>query len=95
MPYKNPEHKRQWEREHREDRNARRRTRSLPIVLDRHRKAATSGLISEQRADTDAKMIAALVVGMLLLALLFVVWRLRPDVSEPGVHAYGLPDEGQ
>jgi len=25
MPYKNPEHKRQWEREHREERNARRR----------------------------------------------------------------------
>ena len=25
MPYKNPEDKRQWEREHREERNARRR----------------------------------------------------------------------
>ena len=25
MPYKDPEHKRQWEREHREERNARQR----------------------------------------------------------------------
>jgi len=28
MPYKDPEHKRQWEREHREERNARRRKSS-------------------------------------------------------------------
>jgi hypothetical protein len=29
MPYKNPEHKQQWEREHREERNARRRMQRL------------------------------------------------------------------
>lgn len=29
MPYKNPEHKRQWEREHREQRNEQRRMRCL------------------------------------------------------------------
>jgi hypothetical protein len=29
MPYKNPERKRQWEREHREQRNARRREQGL------------------------------------------------------------------
>jgi ferric-dicitrate binding protein FerR (iron transport regulator) len=29
MPYKDPERKRQWEREHREQRNARRRTQRL------------------------------------------------------------------
>ncbi len=29
MPYKNPEHKRQWEREHRQERNARRRMQRL------------------------------------------------------------------
>lgn len=28
MPYKDPEHRRQWEREHREERNARRRKSS-------------------------------------------------------------------
>ncbi len=37
MPYKNPEHKRQWEREHRDERNARRRkaassVRVVPIL---------------------------------------------------------------
>ena len=30
MPYKDPERKRQWEREHLEERNARRRTSYLP-----------------------------------------------------------------
>jgi hypothetical protein len=89
MPYKNPEHKRQWEREHREERNARRRTRSLPVVLDRPREAATSDLITEQKADTGANMIAALVVGMFLLAVLVAAWRLRRKVSEPSVHARG------
>lgn len=29
MPYKNPERKREWEREHREQRNGRRRARRL------------------------------------------------------------------
>lgn len=36
MPYNNPEHKRQWERDHREERNARRRksmSRHLPDPL--------------------------------------------------------------
>ena len=78
MPYKDPERKRQWEREHREERNARRRTNSPPIVLNRPREAATADLITEQKADTGANMIAALVVGMSLLALLFAAWRLCP-----------------
>ena len=30
MPYKDPERKRQWEREHREERNARRR-KAVPV----------------------------------------------------------------
>jgi len=89
MPYKNPENKRLWEREHREERNARRRTRSLPVVLDRPHEAATSDLITEQNADTDANMIAVLVLGMFVLALLFAAWRLPPRVSEPSVHAQG------
>ena len=34
MPYKDPERKRQWEREHREQRNAMRRTERLPSGRD-------------------------------------------------------------
>jgi ferric-dicitrate binding protein FerR (iron transport regulator) len=90
MPYKNPEHKRQWEREHREERNARRRTRSLPVVLEGPREALMPDLITERKAD-NATMIAALVAGMFVLALLFAAWRLGREVSEPSVHAQGVP----
>jgi hypothetical protein len=34
MPYKDPENKRQWEREHREHRNAQRRTRRVGLSGD-------------------------------------------------------------
>ena len=35
MPYKDPERKRQWEQEHREQRNARRRAQRLAIRLQK------------------------------------------------------------
>jgi LPXTG-motif cell wall-anchored protein len=89
MPYKDPERKRQWEREHREERNAMRRTRSLPVVPGRPRETAMPDLITEQKADTGSNVIAALAVGMFLLALLFAAWRSRRKVAEPSVHALG------
>ena len=49
MPYKDPERKRQWEREHREQRNAMRRLRCLP---------AWSGHASVSNATSD--IVAAL-----------------------------------
>jgi hypothetical protein len=63
MPYKDPERKRQWEREHREERNAMRRTRSLPVVPGRPRETAMPDLITEQKADTGSNVIAAFAVG--------------------------------
>jgi len=39
MPYKNPERKRQWEREHREQRNARRRMQDVNARSGRHQKS--------------------------------------------------------
>ena len=86
MPYKDPKRKCQWEQEHREERNARRRIRSLPTVLDRPRKMAAPELIAEQKVDTGANMIAALVMGMFAIALLLAVWRLRLNGSGPSVH---------
>ena len=86
MPYKDPKRKCQWEQEHREERNARRRTRSLPVVLDRPRKMPAPELIAEQKVDTGANMIAALVMGMFAIALLLAVWRLRRNGSGPSVH---------
>jgi hypothetical protein len=97
VPYKDPERKHQWEREHREERNARRRTTSLPANHDRPREAATADLITEQktRMYTFVYMIAALVAGMFVMALLFAAWRLHSKVSEPSVHAQGVPAKGQ
>jgi hypothetical protein len=40
-------------------------------------------------------MIAPLLVGMFVLGLLFAAWRLGHEVSEPSVHAQGVPDKGQ
>jgi len=86
MPYKDPDRKREWEQEHREERNARRRTRSLPTVLDRPRKMPAPELMAEQKVDTGANMIAALVMGMFVMVLLLAVWRLRRNGSGPSVH---------
>jgi hypothetical protein len=95
MPYKDPERKRQWEHQHRDERNARRRTRSLPVVLGRRRETAIPDLITEQEAETGTNMIAALGVGMFVLALLCAAWSLGRKVSEPSVHAQGVPYKGR
>lgn len=66
MPYKNPERKRQWEREHREERNARRRTAPGAQVI-----YAPANQKSEN-LDT----IAGLVLGLVfVLIALFAAWR--------------------
>jgi len=78
MPYKDPERKRQWEREHRE-RNARRRTQRvapgsgqatarraatvIAAALRRHRRPATDPG-SDQKPKGVGKGILGLVVGV-------------------------------
>jgi len=49
MPYKNPEDKRKWEQEHREQRNARRRMRRLPMNGLTARTPAPDPVLQEQR----------------------------------------------
>jgi ferric-dicitrate binding protein FerR (iron transport regulator) len=70
MPYKDPEHKRNWEREHREERNARRRKQPLTVQLRVHdplspRETTASWTVA---AAIGGVMVA---VGMVLLA----AWR--------------------
>jgi len=67
----------------------------MRVFLDRPHEAATPDLITQQKAETGVHMIAALVVGMFVMALVFAAWRLRPKVSEPSVHALGAPEKGQ
>lgn len=64
MPYKNPEDKRRWEREHREIRNARRRQiRSKRQTNDFVQQTAPDPA-SQQNSTNGWKMLAALAVGV-------------------------------
>jgi hypothetical protein len=49
---------------------------------------------TKQRADTGANMIAVLLAGMFVLALLFAAWRLGRKISELSVRRT-YPNKGQ
>jgi hypothetical protein len=83
MPYKNPEHKRQWEREHRGQRNARRRTQQsdlgsrqhtspktfdLRTALRRARKPADDPVSNEPRSSWKSTLCWVVGIGVVLLA---------------------------
>jgi ferric-dicitrate binding protein FerR (iron transport regulator) len=73
MPYKDPEHKRQWEKEHRVERNARRR-RTYAVAEQTAMKTQLPDPTSDEQQHASAPMIAGLAV--FLMALLGV-WLLR------------------
>jgi ferric-dicitrate binding protein FerR (iron transport regulator) len=64
MPYKDPERKRQWEREHRKERNARRRRQHLTMQIRAMLPKAAVDTTSNQQPKSKWKSIAALVVGL-------------------------------
>jgi hypothetical protein len=78
MPYRDPQRKRQWEREHREDRNARRR-KSLS-----RQPPEPSGIVvplpDPNSAQLPVSSVNAAIGGMMglafLLTVLIVIWRL-------------------
>jgi hypothetical protein len=77
MPYKDPERKRQWESEHREERNARRRKSTSvhspePLCAD----APLSDPNSVQVPLTSANVAIGVMIGLaFLLTVLIVIWR--------------------
>ena len=86
MPYKDPERKRQWEREHREQRNARRRKPYASSTIESS-DAPTPDSYDEQ-SDIRVNMIAALVVALAsVVILLLAAWRLRRarEVGSPRI----------
>ena len=69
MPYKNPEDKRLWEREHREQRNAQRRQRLGAPMKPILPKPAPDPISDQQAESTWKVMIGfALAIGITLLA---------------------------
>ena len=99
MPYKDPVRKRQWEREHRERRNARRRTQRvapgsgqdtvrkaatvIAAALRRHRKPATDPC-SDQKPKGVWKGILGLVVGVGVVMLAAFIGASGFNAGAPG-----------
>ena len=78
MPYKDPESKRRWERDHREERNARRRISAV--------EAQMSDPITHEKLDSGANLLPVLVLGLTFLVLLLVAgWRFS-GILEPSGH---------
>jgi len=66
MPYKDPERKRQWERDHRQERNARRRKATLDVGSKQPEIAFSApDPISDQRATMTLNVMAGLVTIVL------------------------------
>jgi hypothetical protein len=87
MPYKDPERKRQWEQEHREQRNARRRTPRVAVSpIGPGFETTMPGPITDDRSDSSANLIPVLVIGFTFLVILLVAgWRFF-GILEPGGH---------
>ena len=65
MPYKNPEHKRQWEREHRVQRNAARKKPTLAAGSGKSMvPKPMSDPVSAANASSGWRALAALAVGV-------------------------------
>ena len=64
MPYKNPEDKKRWERDHREIRNSRRRQSRFEIQTNAFVQQTPPDPVSQQNSKNGWKMLAALVVGV-------------------------------
>ena len=87
MPYKDPERKRQWKREHREHRNAQRRRLQLAVSpIGSRYETPMSDPITDERSDSGANMIPVLVIGVAFLVMLVVAgWRFS-GILEPSGH---------
>jgi hypothetical protein len=81
MPYKDPERKRQWEREHREERNARRR-RTFAVAGQLAIKTQLPDPTSDEQQPASVAMIAG--VAMLLMTLLGM-WLLRTAAERENI----------
>jgi hypothetical protein len=81
MPYKDPERKRQWEREHRVERNARRRKRQLLVVPSGPREPRPApDPISNHPLNTTGNVVAGIVSLVLVVAMILIA---RWSVSGP------------
>lgn len=71
MPYKDPERKKQWEREHREQRNADRRKQRLAEQPKPDFPGLAPDPVADRPAKSGWKMIFGLAVGIGVVLLAF------------------------
>ena len=90
MPYKDPERKRQWEREHREQRNARRRALKLVVQPAVSPKAGLGPRPNDQPAS-GWKVLASLVVGVGIALVLALAGAGFPGVPGPDPNGSARP----
>ena len=92
MPYKDPERKRQWEKEHREQRNARRRMRRLSVPSGHVNAAnASPDPAPDQQRTSGWKVLLGFAVGLGVLVLAAVAGVNPPPPGGLG----GLPGSGE
>src|SRR5690349_6134126 len=72
MPYRDPERKRQWEREHREQRNARRRALRLTVQTVVNPKTAPDPVPNQQHTN-GWKMFAGLAIALCISLVAAIV----------------------
>jgi hypothetical protein len=96
MPYKDAESKRRWEREHREERNARRRRYFTPVREMRGIPAPVHDLLPDQHLQRNWQMVVgfAVGIGVVLLAVLIIrraIHRARKRHQELETHDLQQP----
>jgi hypothetical protein len=75
MPYKDPERKRQWEREHRGERNARRRRQLFPAHMTPNVPKPAPDPVSHQEPGNAWEVMAGIIGLALAVGIaLFAAW---------------------
>ena len=87
MPYKDPERKCQWEREHREERNARRRKSVFPTHMHSSASRSAPDPISHQESGSGGEVVAGIIVFALMVGIaLLMAWMRGASGSGPDSH---------
>jgi hypothetical protein len=83
MPYRDPERKRQWEREHREERNSRRR-KALSSMVRGGLGSPKPGSVIGHESSTGTNIIAMLIVVAFTVAVILISKRSRFRIVSEG-----------
>ena len=75
MPYKNPEDKRRWEREHREERNARRRAERVGTPIPEVGKSKPAAAFANRAQEGILRAAVTLIVFTIIIGIRLLTGR--------------------